>query len=407
MIRQIEKARKWILIILFFAFIFTVFFYLTASADIEVSDVEKRELAQNPDLSIENVSSGEYMDEFESYFLDQFPGRNIWLKSYLQYQQMTNKTYIFDYYVSDANWIIPKPSYSEPSSHIDDAVKNLNEFASTMKSEGKEVYFASLPHKVNTIDILPSYIEEGKGIEKKDYFFSNFDHENIPMVDVGKEFKEEYTDEELKERYFKTDHHWNMYGAFEGYQKVASLLSNNSAYYTPINEDESDYELTCQNDKQFIGSYNNQLYLTVDTTGEKICHMLPKDDLFDRYQITWNGKDRSFKQVYGTDIFRDNNPVDFGGLYMNNTAEINIENPAVKDDSRLLILKDSYANPIAFHVAQHFSNTTVYDIRYNDEQILTEYMAEKDFDVVLFLYNDAMLQGESFRFSTPMKEETK
>ncbi len=406
MIQRIEKARKWILIILFFLFIFSIFFYLTVSADVEVSDVEKRELAQNPDLSIENISNGEYMNDFESYFLDQFPGRNIWLKTYLQYQQMTNKTYIFDYYVSDSNWIFPKPSYSKPSSHIDDAAANLNKFATKMKDEGKEVYFASLPHKVNTIDILPSYIKEGSWDERKKYFFSKFDHKNIPTVDVGKEFKEEYTDEELKERYFKTDHHWNMIGAFEGYQKVASLLSENSQYYTKMNEDEGDYELTCYNDKQFNGSYNTQLYLTVDASGEKICHKLPKDNLFDRYQITWNGKERTFKQVYGTDIFRDNDPIDFGGLYMNNTSEITIKNPAVKEESRLLILKDSYANPIAFHIAQHFSNTTVYDIRYNDDQILTEYMKDKDFDVVLFLYNDTMVQGESFRFSTPMKDET-
>ncbi|WP_347550611.1 DHHW family protein [Pseudalkalibacillus hwajinpoensis] len=399
MIQRFEKARKWLLIILFFAFLFTMLFYLTVSADIEVSKVEKRDLAQNPDLSIENVSSGEYMDQFEEYFLDQFPGRNVWLKSYLQYQQMTNKTYIFDFYVSDSNWIIPKPSYSRPSDKIKSAVHDLNKFASDMREEGKEVYYASLPHKVNTVDILPSYIKEGTGIQNKEYFLSEFDHEKIPLVDVGKEFKEEYTNDELKDFYFKTDHHWNIIGAYKGYKKVTELLAAKSDYYTEANENESDYELNCENDKQFIGSYNNQLYLTVDASDEETCHMLPTDQTFDNYKITWNGKDRTFKQVYGTGIFRDKNPIEFGDLYMNNTAEVTIENPAVEKESRVLILKDSYANPIAFHVAQHFSNTTVYDIRYNDDQTLTEYMKDKDFDVVLFLYNDTMLQGEPFRFS--------
>ena len=42
----------------------------------ELSDAERRPLAQFPDISAETVLSGTFMEKFEDYSLDQFPLRD-------------------------------------------------------------------------------------------------------------------------------------------------------------------------------------------------------------------------------------------------------------------------------------------------------------------------------------------
>ena len=44
-------------------------------------------------------------------------------------------------------------------------------------------------------------------------------------------FKQNYTNEEIQDMYFKTDHHWNMDGAFLGYQYIMNTIGQQSSIY--------------------------------------------------------------------------------------------------------------------------------------------------------------------------------
>lgn len=44
-------------------------------------------------------------------------------------------------------------------------------------------------------------------------------------------FKKNYTNEEIQSMYFKTDHHWNMDGAFLGYQYIMNTIVQQSSIY--------------------------------------------------------------------------------------------------------------------------------------------------------------------------------
>lgn len=71
--------------------------YMLVTPDNDISNTENRELAQVPDINSEAIVNGEYMKDVEEYFTDQFPARDVWLKAYVDYQRITNRTYISDH----------------------------------------------------------------------------------------------------------------------------------------------------------------------------------------------------------------------------------------------------------------------------------------------------------------------
>ena len=53
----------------------------------------------------------------------------------------------------------------------------------------------------------------------------------------------------------------------------------------------------------------------------------------------------------------------------------------------LLIVKDSYSNPLGILLAQHFNKTYLYDPRHIEES-LEDYISKNNIDIVLFLTHD-------------------
>ena len=82
-----------------------------------------------------------------------------------------------------------------------------------------------------------------------------------------------YDFETIKGFYFKTDHHWNIKGAFPSYGFIIKTIAKD---FPDISNDYSElnYEYSCQNseDYNFIGSWNRKLSMLVSNTGESICY---------------------------------------------------------------------------------------------------------------------------------------
>lgn len=65
--------------ILFLASLWIVLLSIFLIKDKEYSENENRYLTTKPDISMEDVSSGKFMDTFETYLNDQFPLRDKWI----------------------------------------------------------------------------------------------------------------------------------------------------------------------------------------------------------------------------------------------------------------------------------------------------------------------------------------
>ena len=72
------KQKYLLSALLIIAVMFSLSIWAWFKAPTEMSESERRPLAQFPELSIQNVLSGKFTKDFEDYATDQFPMRDKW-----------------------------------------------------------------------------------------------------------------------------------------------------------------------------------------------------------------------------------------------------------------------------------------------------------------------------------------
>lgn len=399
-----EKLGNYIITILFICFIFGLGILIQILPDRPASFYENRGLAQKPNMSVESIVDGNFTKEYENYFTDQFVGRDYWMQGYLGWQQMTNQTYFFKYYVSNDDWIYPKPLSYFAQSSIDRSIENMHEITNYAKERQIEIFFFSLPSRTNVLKApFPSYIAEGYNMMSKSYFIDRLPYDYLTVINMGDIFKAKYTENELKDLYFQTDHHWNVYGAFSGYEIIYNTFNQKSShFYEPIFNKDS-YIEQCYDEENFLGSYNKQLYQLVDPSTDRACIITPIHFDGKDFQIflgePQSGEQVKWNEIYGKDLRKNKNIIEYSGLFTGDHREINIINPMKENENtKVLFIKDSYANPLTMWLPQHFYKTTFFDIRYNNDRSLYKYLEENEYDIIAFLYNDETLFSSMYDF---------
>lgn len=398
----VKKLGDSFLIVLFLGFIIGVGVLIQVYPDRPASFHENRALAQKPTFNMDAVLSGQYTEQFDGYFTDQFVARDFWIQGYLGWQQLTKQTFFFRYFVAEDEWIYPKPLEYFAQSSMDESIQSLQQFVADMGEH--ELYFFSLPGRANTIERpFPNFVHRGYDELSKDYLLERLPENGITTVKMGDIFKEKFSPSELNELYFQTDHHWNSNGIFEGYRIIHETLQETSDVFQTASFDPANYIEKCYEDEHFLGSYNKQLYRLVDSPVDKVCHILPTD--FDYEQLEVYGgevvpeKKLAWNSLYGKQLNKGVAEVEYSDIYTYDHREINIINPLKEaEQSKVLFVKDSYANPLTLLLAENFYQTTFFDIRYNSERSLYDFIEANDFDMIAFLYNDETIFASMYDF---------
>jgi hypothetical protein len=182
--------------------------------------------------------------------------------------------------------------------------------------------------------------------------------------------------------YYRNDHHWTSYGAYNAYKTAIQKLGFSPLTYNKFNIEHCSYD--------FKGTlYSKTLYNKIDP------------DVIDIYSYP-NGSsvksvtvnDGMEEKVYDTMYFRENlNKKDKYLVYLGqNQPLINIKT-SVKNNKKLLVIKDSYANSFIPFLTQHYSEITVLDLRF----IRTSYkniVDMKQYNQALILYNAGSLEND-------------
>ncbi len=194
--------------------------------------------------------------------------------------------------------------------------------------------------------------------------------------------------EEYNKYFYKSDHHWNMYGALVGYEEIMNLLSHNNY---------SKYEVE-EHNMNFFGSFsrttrNKEIYDKFYTVKDynKNYKVLVNND-----KAPSNFKPLSFENLNKKKSdFYDWYVGYFYGLYGNVVYDFNDESK-----NNLLIISDSYAWQIDYLIASNYNKTHVINIMY-DEYLksplnYTKYIEENQIDDVLILQEGITTIFDSF-----------
>lgn len=182
--------------------------------------------------------------------------------------------------------------------------------------------------------------------------------------------------------YYRTDHHWNVYGVLQGYQQIYQLLAES---YTDISPMLTTGEVFSFPDIDFLGRWAKLLNHSAKTESFSVyLANLPPYRIYDRdgNEIDYNNRTEYLSGSYSREKFADHYvefygaDVDFLEYVSDNGSERN-----------LLIIGDSFTNAIEPLLAAHYHHTYCVDIRkFPDYKFsFSDFVAQYDVDDVLIL----------------------
>lgn len=358
-----------------------------------ISSLENRSLAGIPDLTRENLVSGEYFDQWESYVTDHFYHREGWLEDYsLINMKILKKQVVNDIVITEDGYLLPFIPYEKPSyidwfnENVEVLTANIRELEKIIGENGGEFYFVGIPEQSSYLrDKYPKiyrnneeYLNNG---EEKNFAYLN--EYSIKNINMGEEFKEE---DPSKPYYLKTDHHYTFRGGLKTYQVVMDYIYGESGdkNHIGLGENEIDFKTI---EKPILGSRNRKLSFLYETDeGLEIGY--PKVEIsYEKYD---NGirNDEFF-------IYDKNERPDYG-VYMGGDQAETIIKTNRPDREKLLIVGDSFTNAVEPLFYYHFDETRSLDLRYYNEMSLVEYIKSYRPDRVIMIRDDlnyATLEG--------------
>ncbi len=320
------------------------------------SEDENRVLESVPQLTLESVRDGSFMDSIESYVGDHFMMRKTFISLNTVSQLFMGKRDLgSDYSTTPAEGGV----YFGKDNHIyevllpnrtdifRDNVAALNLFA-----EKSALPFYVLP--------VPSGSQEQP--DRLPFFAPNHDqHEELNEIRSAIGAKahvidlfDTLSDKTGKDFYFKTDHHWNAYGAYEGYRALVGTMGYQIAPLSDFNLKEASTAFygTLYSKAVLAGQVPDTLYLPVYKKAMTLTQQTGKQS---RESIYWE----EYLQK------KDKYSVFLGG---NHSVDV-IKNADVRNGKKLLIIKDSFANSMVPFLAVNFSEIHIIDLRYYNQDI--------------------------------------
>lgn len=354
--------------------------------------LEGRTYTKMPKLSLSSFQSGDYQDQCESYLADNLPFREsaLVLNARLQGSVISTAALPLGYkayptffdsnivYNSEDGTLSDMPAQDTPELR-----KKLESFAQNFESLAESYpqtkFFVMSPPRANYVADSPltALVPNAIGQDDVKAILSGATRD-AEVIDYPSDY------ETRLKWFYRTDHHWNMDGAYEGYKAIAKALGLGDEI---VEKGDVVYESPL-----FYGAYARDGLFD----GESEVLYDYGFDLPD-YSVKINGKEKSMGSlVHDEDKKAD---VKFSSRYSNRFhheyAQIEITNPEKRDQSKLLLVGDSFTDCIERLLASHFQTTVVFDPRDtagNDGTTVSEIIETYGgFDDVIFLFNSTAL----------------
>lgn len=343
-----------ILCFLGFLGVFSVWNVFAPKADF--SEEENRTLAKMPETSFSHIISGQFDDEFESYFSDHFVLRNQWIPLKAMSRRAFGTMDNNDVFFGKDNWLIRR-FQSFQQRVLDQNVALLKEFSDTTQ---KPIHVLLVPTAAHTgKNYLPT-------------FAWNIDQEAL-LKKIQQQLPQDSMipltfPEDAIEYYFRSDHHWNEKGAYLGYEAIANQVLRkepNSFRYTKVSD-------------SFYGtmySRSGAFWITPDS----IYKIEPENNV----QVTSITYDDSItkESIYEERRLEEKDKYTY---YLDgNHAHVSIQTTA-PNNTHAIVMKDSYAHILMPYLVSEYSQIDIYDLRYYRDSVSDSIRDNSD---IYFIYS--------------------
>lgn len=359
----------------------------------DVNTYENRTANKPERFSMRGFLSSSFQDSLENSLSDQVFRAETAKKYYNNFEAMLsysllkqvyaahpNQYFRFNnIYVFDSDYLLYEPRVigDEQKQRFDLKTASINSAAAAHPELDFYAYYIEKDTDIN--------FETNEKCGSYEYIEAAIDDTNCK---IGKYAIDSFA--EFKEKFYRTDHHWNHIGSYDGYLQLCSFL---------------DLENPLQKGEEFLvgEKLDGSKLKSAETTA------LWSEDLyayhfdFPEMTITVNG---ALQEDYGLqnkqldgDLYGEGRPT-YAQYYGTDWGEI-IFDTGKDNGNRILIIGESYDNAILKLLATHFSQTYSVDMR-NYEREMGEpfdfdaYVEKYSIDKVLFIGNIDFYLLETF-----------
>ncbi len=280
----------------------------------------------------------------------------------------------------------------------------VRRLADAMEERGTKVGFVLPPMKVVRQQAAYTGIPYNDFTEQADSLLRWLRYYSVPYLDLRESLKDDNLSYE--ETYYKTDHHWSPLAAFAGFRDTVEWMNFQwNAGLDPAGDfrDLSQYET-----KNFPG-----LMLGSQGRDAGVVYSGGTED----YQVYYPKSGGDFTWIHGEPDHLESEEGAFvptllqletkrglyelaaSNLYLNSVQEYDsIENHSLEDGASVLLLRDSYASPLAAFLSQCCGQLDMlWAQKYSGDEMM-DYLEAHDYDYILVMLYPENLTYENFPF---------
>ncbi len=356
------KWNEWLMTVGFCAFLGLMALLYAVLPKEEFSELEKRYLAGTPELTVENLTSGELGTQIDTYMADHMPGRDFFVGVNAYFERLTLRQVTEDIYLAEGDRLVEKPVQWDQE-RVDKNMALIREFADMTEIPVDLMLLPSGGWAVRDSIVGISDPYEDEAIICDIYELAG---EKVNCQDMVSVFESAQDPAAL---YYRTDHHWTSLGAYTAYEAYMKSLDK------PYRAQE---DFTVETVSDFKGTTHQRSALW----------LIPGEDV-----ELWTGAENL---LVSTDKLQDHP----GAFYKERLEEmdkytvfldgnhpiVRIENPDAQNGETLVVIRDSYSNCFGSFLAQSYETVILVDLRYWRESP-AQLCAQEGADRVLICYS--------------------
>ena len=336
-------------------------------------------------------------EKIDEIFSNNIAGKYSYIDIYGLSQRLLNKRVIED--AADGKRVIKlkngQLSFIYPKIETNEWAEKIINVQEYCNKKGIYMLYVDAPWKINQKEDLPFYLKDYVN-EVEDSFISSLKKEYVNYIRIKDYIKKD-------NYFFKTDHHWNIETAFEVYQIIMNNIEDNTDFVIK-QEYLTNFNKKTYN-KIFLGTYGKRVgkyYSGIDdftyiTPNFETSFEVINNRDWDKNESELKG---SFEETLTYKEFLEVEKLDrelstYYTYGKGTKAEIIIKNNNSYNNKKILILKDSFADPVYPFLSLNFKETRVIDVRRFRAIRLFSYIENNKPDIVLFIHTPTSLYDSS------------
>ena len=364
----------------FIAIIAAILFFVPAATILaprgSVSKFENRALAAAPVLTRESFFDGKFFASCDEYYKDHVFMRDGFLAANAFSDMYILRRPVVNGITSAGEFLFPYSTYVEPLDKIparaEQAADDVSRLNDAVSEYGGKFLYVGIPNQQSLFhEKYREYLDIKQEVceETAKSFFDALEKRGISHINMGDIFSK--CDLPSEDFYMKSDHHYNLRGAYETYRTICGFCG-----VLPVDSDFSELP------NPFYGSRGRQLY-NLSPISDRL--MIPKNCPDIPHTRADNG---NIVQTPAVVLPNDESEAVAYTNYMGGDVAETVIKTSRPELPSILLYGDSFTNGAEVFLYRSFDETRSLDLRHYSEMGIIEYVKKYRPDFVVCIRDD-------------------